>query len=60
MELECTVSQVCGQLCCWFAKYGLPARVDGTITPPWQQVVRTMRDSGCDIGDRFIKNLVQL
>ena len=60
VELECTESQVCGHLCCYFAKHGLPARVDGSINPPWQQVVRTMRDSGCDIGDRLVTNLVKL
>ena len=61
IEIECTLSTVCGELSAWFIKHRvLPARPDGSIVPVWQPIVRTMRDSGCKMGDRLIRTLVPM
>ena len=36
-EIECEASAACGNLSACFILHGLPARPDGSITPPWTQ-----------------------
>ena len=58
VEIECEASTVCGNLSAYFVLHGLPARPDGSITPPWTQIVTVMRNSGCSIGDQLVRTLV--
>ena len=61
IEIECTLSTVCGELSAWFIKHRvLPARPGGSIVPAWQPIVRAMRGSGCKMGGRLIRTLVPM
>ena len=59
VEIECVGSSVCGQFAAWFVLHGFPARVDGSIREPWKDIVHVMRNSGCRIGDAFVRSKVR-